>query len=88
MKNQFSVEMLVFSVFSSRFYVEKRVLSSKKDKKSSRKSKITFEICVYWYPEGALSTHLYPYARESHWDKGADTGHRNWNDRIDRAIQL
>ena len=71
MKNQSSFKMLNFNVFSSRVCVEKHVSLSKKVRKSSRKVKITFEIWLHWYPEGATCPHLYPYApifRKNPWN--------------------
>ena len=60
-KNLFFSKMLIFIVFSSRFYVEKHVLSAKKVKKSSRKLKITEKIRPFLPPECPRDLTSHPY---------------------------
>ena len=62
MKNQFSFKILISSVFSSRFYVEKHVLSLKKDKIFSKKLKITEKMRSFLPPACPRDPTSHPYA--------------------------
>ena len=78
-KHNCSAKMRIFNVFSSRFYVEKHVLTPKKVQKSTRKCKVIFEIRFYRYTEGALCPHLYPYAPDQR-------GPTTWSTKICQSI--